>query len=106
VAALIASFHHVALACVLGLLVTGTMSLVLRIPKLGDLFGSDYGTVLFVKLGGVAIIAALGAWHSQRAEGRARDGGPVAGSLAAEVLSAVAALMVTSVLVGTEPPGV
>lgn len=106
VSTLIASFHRVAFACVLGVLVTGTISLVLRLPKLGDLFGSDYGTVLFLKLGCVAIVAALGAWHSQRAEGRARDGGSVIGSLTAEVLFAAAAMMVTAVLVGTEPPGV
>jgi putative copper export protein len=106
VAALIASFHRVAFACVLGVLVTGTMSLVLRLPKLSDLFGSDYGTVLFVKIGCVAGVAALGAWHSQRAEGSARDGESVFGSLAVEVLLAAAAIMVTAVLVGTEPPGV
>jgi putative copper export protein len=105
VAALIASFHRVAFACVLGVLVTGTTSLVLRLPKLGDLFGSDYGTVLFVKIGCVAIVAALGAWHSQRAEGHTRDGGSVVGSLTAEVLLAAAAIMATAVLVGTEPPG-
>ena len=106
VASLIASFHRIALACVVGLLVTGTMSLVLRLPKLGDLFGSDYGTVFFVKIGCVAIVAAIGAWHSRRAEGRARVGGSVVGSLVVEVLFAAAAMMVTAVLVGTEPPGI
>lgn len=105
-AALIAAFHHVALVSVLGLLVTGSLSLVLRLQKLGDLPGSAYGTIFFVKIGCVAVVAAFGFWHSRLGERRARAGTNVRTSLMAEVAFAAATIVVTAVLVGTEPPGV
>jgi putative copper export protein len=102
---LIAAFHHVALSSALGLLVSGSLSLVLRLDRLGDLLGSPYGTIFFVKIGCVAAVAALGAWHSAQAEHRARTAGGVGQSMFAEVAFATLALAMTAVLVGTEPPG-
>ena len=104
-AAIIAAFHRVALACVTGLLVTGVLALLLRVRKLGELPGSGYGTVFFVKMAFVAVVLAFGFRHARSAESRARVGASVGASFAAELAFALAAILTTALLIGTEPPG-
>ena len=102
---IIAAFHRVALACVTGLLTTGILALLLRVQTIGDLPRSGYGTIFFVKMAFVAVVMVFGFWNSRSAESRVRTGASVRASFAAEVVFALAAIITTALLIGTEPPG-
>jgi putative copper export protein len=102
---LIAAFHRVALASVALLVVSGVISLWMRVAHFLTLFDSTYGTVFFTKLACVACVLLVGAWHSRRGEQHARAGEAVGKSLIIEVVLAMIAIGVTAVLVGSDPPG-
>lgn len=106
VATLIELFHPVALTCSLALVVTGVVSVLLRVDRLGDLLHSRYGAILAVKLLLTFCVAALGLHHSRRGAQLARRGETrgVVRSLASEVALAVMVIAATAVLVATEPP--
>lgn len=106
-ATVIALFHRVAMMCLVTLLASGTISVLLRVQHLRDLFGATYGTLLFAKLALVGVVAGFGWYHARTAESRTRRAGTqsVARTLAVETGLAVLVILVTAVLVGTEPPG-
>jgi copper transport protein len=106
-ALLIARFHRVALACAAALLASGVVSLLYRVEHLRDLFTSAYGALFFLKLALALVVAAFGAWHSRTGATRARreGSGGVARTLLAESAFAALTIVVTAVLVGSEPPG-
>jgi putative copper export protein len=89
------------------LVVTGVTSLWLGVARWRDLPGSTYGTLFFAKLGCVAAIMAVGAYHARRGALRARRSGPraVGPSLTGEVCVAVLTIAVTAVLTGSARPG-
>jgi putative copper export protein len=106
IAALITSFHPVALRCAALVLASGVGGLWLRVPHLGSLFGSSYGNAFLVKAGAAAAVACFGAWHARSAARRARSGDieGLARSLATEAAFAALTILATAVLTGTEPP--
>jgi copper transport protein len=106
-ALLIARFHRVALTCAATLLASGVVSLLYRVEHLRDLLSSAYGALFFVKLAMAAVVAGFGAYHSRAgAERSRREGtGGVALTLLAESAFAALTIVVTAVLVGSEPPG-
>ena len=106
-ALLIARFHRVALTCAAALLASGIVSLLYRVEHLRDLFTSAYGALFFLKLALAGVVAAFGAYHSRAAAARARreGAGGVARTLLAETTFAALTIVVTAVLVGSEPPG-
>jgi putative copper export protein len=106
VATLIELFHPVARAAAMVLIVTGVISLLLRVDHLRDLLHSTYGAILAVKLALTLGVAGLGANHAMRGAQRARARGnrAVVGSLVAETVLAAAVIAATAVLVGVAPP--
>jgi putative copper export protein len=106
IATLIELFHPVALTCSVVLVVTGVVSLVLRVSSISDLLHSTYGAILAVKLTLTAGVAALGLHHARRGAHLARLGKArgVARSLAAEMTVAALVIAATAALVGTSPP--
>lgn len=104
VATLIELFHPVALTCSAVLVLTGVVSLLLRVEHLVDLLHSAYGAILAVKLALTLGVAAFGLHHSRRGAATARGGGAVARTLAAEAVLAAMVVAATAVLVGTSPP--
>ena len=107
-AALIEAFHAVALGCAGAVVVTGLLSLWLRVPHpFRDLWPSVYADVLLWKIAPVAMVMLFGALHGWKGPDRARAKGArqVAGTLLWECIFAAIVLTVTGMLVGTEPPG-
>ena len=104
---LIARFHYVALTCAAALLTSGVVSLLYRVEHLRDLFSSAYGALFFLKIALAGVVAAFGGYHSRTGEARARraGSGSVAPTLLAETAFAALTIIVTAVLVGSEPPG-
>jgi putative copper export protein len=107
IAALVGAFHRVALWSASVVVASGTLTVLLRVDHLRSLLTSDYGTVLFVKLGAVVAVACLGAYNSRMAIRRARNGQVRSAmvTLIAEVCFAAVTVGVTAVLVATDPPG-
>ena len=106
-ALLIARFHRVALTCAGALLASGVVSLLYRVEHLRDLLSSAYGALFFVKLAMAAVVLGFGAYHSRAGAERARreGAGGVARTLLAETAFAALTIVVTAVLVDSEPPG-
>jgi putative copper export protein len=107
-AALIESFHRVAMVCAGIVVTTGVVSLLLRVPHpLRDLWPSVWADVLLWKLAPVAMVLLFGALHGWKGPQRARAKGArqLAGTLLWECIFAAIVLLVTAQLVGTEPPG-
>jgi putative copper export protein len=78
------------------------------LPLPGRLLGSDYGRVLAVKLGVVALILAAGAWHWRVAAPGLARGGPATSFVRTawlEVVLAAVVLAVTALLGLMDPPG-
>jgi len=103
---LIELFHPVALAGSSVLVLTGAVSLLLRVDHLGDLLHSAYGAIFGLKLGLTLVVAAFGLHHSRRGVALAGAGGSRAllRSLSTEVALAALVIATTAVLVGTSPP--
>jgi len=106
VAALVNSFHPVALFSVIVVALTGVTSSWLRLGTVPALWTTPYGRVLMVKLGVFAGVAALGAWNATRVRrslGTAprtrqfRITGAIEAVLAAAVLAVTTWLVVTPV---------
>lgn len=103
-------FSRLASWLVAVLVAAGVYLAILRLPAASDLWTTDYGRVLLVKLGIVAVALAWGAVHRfavapALARGTPPDGGHgVLRSLAGESVVGTAILLVAAVLVGSEPP--
>lgn len=107
VAALVRSFHPIALTCAGVVVVTGVIAAWLRLPTLSALWTSTYGRVLLVKLCLVALVVTMGALNWRRVlpslgdDAAARRLTRTAGT---ELTIAALVLAVTAVLVSTSPP--
>ncbi len=93
-AALVPAFSQVAILSVMTLIVTGTFSAALHLSDVSDLFSSQYGIALTVKIGLLIPLLLLGAYNllvvspRMRAFAKSKKAGPKegAGSLAAGAL--------------------
>jgi putative copper export protein len=74
-ARLIELFHPVALTGAAALAVTGVVSLLLRVDRIGGLLHSAYGLVFAVKLGFTLVVAGFGLRHARRGAELARGRG-------------------------------
>jgi len=106
ISSLVTAFHPLALRSSGLVIASGVVGLLLRVPHLSSLLGSPYGNVFLVKACAVAGVAGFGAYHARAGARRAAGGRPiaVARSLAGEATLAVLTILVTAVLVGTDPP--
>jgi copper transport protein len=111
VARLVAAFSPIALILAGTVVVSGGIAAWLRVGSLPLLFSSDYGTVLLIKLGFVALVIAAGAfnWLRMRAALARRGAGQSAlgtfhRSAWAELTAAMLVITATAVLVATPPP--
>ncbi|MBI3635047.1 MAG: CopD family protein [Candidatus Rokubacteria bacterium] len=105
-------FSRAALLLVLVLLITGAGNALTHVGNVAGLVGTPYGRLLLTKLGLLAPILALGAWHRGRVLPRlhgeaAREGRPALRRLAAGVgVEAALALALLAVVaaMGSTPP--
>ena len=108
IAAMVNSFHPVALVCAPFVLLSGAGSAWLRLGDPSNILGSRYGQVLLIKVLIVLCVAALGFHNSARA--RRRLGTAEATRVFrvtgwAEIVIAAIVLAVTTVLIVTPLPG-
>jgi putative copper export protein len=107
-AATVNAFSPVALACAALLAATGLVAAWIHLGALSDLWTSDYGRVLLLKLGVICAIAALGAvnWRVLRpALGNVAAARRIRSSAMTELAVGALVLAITAVLVATPPPG-
>ncbi len=107
VAALVKGFSPIALAFAALVVATGLGSAWIQLGELPELWGSRYGRTLLLKLALVAGVFGLGAYNNLKVRPKLGDeAGEVrirtSGTL--ELLVALAALVVTAVLVASPPP--
>ena len=114
-AAVLLRFSPLALACVVALVITGTVQGLLHLDGLQHLVDDAYGRLLLAKLALLTLLVGLGAVNRRRLLPRLRaaagrgdapgaDGRLLRGVLRAEVGLVVTVLAVTSVLVTQPPP--
>jgi copper transport protein len=107
VAALVRSFHPIALTCAAIVVATGIIAAWLRLPALSDLWTSTYGRVLLLKLCFVALVIVMGAVNWRRilpALGDEATARRLTRTASAELTMAALVLAVTAVLVSISPP--
>jgi copper transport protein len=101
-------FSPLAVLSVLALLVSGVFASWLHVGAWNLLWTSTYGRLLLIKIGLVAIIGALGAYHWRVVTPRLRTGsgvGRARRSMGLEALLGFVAIAVTAVLVSAPLPG-
>ena len=104
------AFSRLATVCVGVLLAAGIYLAILRLPQLKDLWTTNYGEVLLVKIGLVSLALAWGGVHKLVAvpalaggnEGRVLP--RLRGSLLGESMVGMAVLLAAAVLVDAKPP--
>jgi putative copper export protein/methionine-rich copper-binding protein CopC len=107
VAALVNAFSPTALFFAALVTVTGVVSATFHLGSVADLWRSDYGRVLLLKVGVLALVFGTGAYNWLRvrpALGDARGASRLRRSAGAELAVGAAVLLVTAVLVATPPP--
>jgi copper transport protein len=82
------------------------VSAVLHLDALNQLWTTGYGRTLLLKIGTVALVAAVGAWNWRAVRPRlsATGPGPLRRSAPLELLAAAIVLALTAVLVATPTP--
>jgi putative copper export protein len=106
--ALVAAFSPMALVAAGCALASGLVSAWLHFRMFSDLWTTPYGSWLFRKLIGVALMAACGAYNWKKAGPRLiRDGeeGPIRRSIRLELVLGALVLLATAALVATPLPG-
>ena len=106
VAAMVESFHPVALRAAPLAVAAGAASAFLRLPRVDALWLSSYGQLLLTKTILVSLVLGLGALNSRTAMRRAAAGKVrlAKRALLAEVVFAALTIATTAILVATEPP--
>ncbi|HJU48764.1 MAG TPA: CopD family protein, partial [Gaiellaceae bacterium] len=102
-------FSRLAMVLVGVIVVAGTYLGIVRLPQLSDLWTTDYGHVLLIKLGIVCLALAWGGFHHLVVRPRLLSGDAPSGvrrSLLAESSVAMAVLLVAAILVNGSPPPV
>lgn len=113
-AAALARVSPIALASVAVLLATGIGQSIAHLETVADLWETGFGRAILVKVGLLAALVAVGAWHRRRSIPRLRAlagaGDPPAGAgltlrraIRAEIVLFAGVLAATSVLVATSP---
>jgi len=106
--ALVAAFSPMALAAAGFSLLSGAASAWLHLRLFSDLWTTPYGSWLFRKLVGVALMAGCGAYNWKKAGPRLiRDGDerPIRRSISLELTLGALVLIATAILVATPLPG-
>lgn len=107
-ATLVDAFSPLALLCAAVVALTGAAAAWLHLGGLDALLASGYGRTLLVKLGVLALVAAVGAWNWRRLRPALAADEEVAGRLRrsslAELALGAVVLAVTAVLVATPTP--
>jgi len=101
-------FSRLATVCVGVLLAAGIYLSILRLPQLGDLWGTAYGRVLLLKIGLVGLAFAWGGVHKLVAVPTVERGGVLPrlrASLVGESMIGMIVLLVAAILVNANPPG-
>jgi copper transport protein len=102
-------FSRLAMVLVGVIVVAGTYLGIVRLPQLSDLWTTDYGHVLLIKIGIVCLALAWGGFHHMVVRPRLLRGDAPSGvrrSLLAESSVAMAVLLVAAILVNGSPPPV
>jgi copper transport protein len=102
-------FSRLAMVLVALIVVAGTYLGIVRLPELSDLWTTDYGHVLLLKIGIVCVALAWGGFHHTFVRPRLLLGDAPAGvrrSLLGESSVAMAVLLVAAILVNGSPPPV
>jgi copper transport protein len=98
-------FSRLATVLIGALLLAGVYLSILRLPRVRDLWETDYGHVLIVKLSLVALALGWGAAHKFLAAPRVSAGsGRLRRSLVGESMVGMAVLLAAAVLVDSQPP--
>lgn len=105
-ARVVAAFSPVALSSAGLLALSGAIGSLAHIPTVSDLFGARYGQILLLKLALVAGVVVLGWFNWKRNAVRLAtdDGDSLRKGAIAELVVAVAVILVTTVLIVTPPP--
>ena len=103
---MVQAFSPMALAFAAVLALTGIIAAVLHVGTWGALTGSDYGRILLIKIAGLVLVLAAGAynWLRLRPALDADRVGTLRRTAGVELLLAFAVLVVTAWLVATPPP--
>ena len=105
--ALVNAFSPVALACGALVVLSGVVAAALNFNSPNELFATDYGRVLVIKVALVSIALGAGAYNWRRVRPALERGAGVdslhrSGSL--ELAASVVILLVTAILIATPPP--
>lgn len=106
-ASMVSVFSPLGLACGALVVLTGTVAAASHLGSIRAIWESDYGRVLILKLGVVAVVAGLGGYNWLRMRpglAASSEGRPLRVSGGFELAFAVLVLLVTAVLVATPPP--
>ena len=101
-------FSRIAVGLVAAMVVAGGYLALARLPALDDLWETDYGRLLLVKLGIVALALAWGGFHHLVVRPRLEAGRGVRArpSLVGETVVALTVLLAAAVLTNASPPPV
>jgi len=101
-------FSRIAVALVAAMVLAGAYLALVRLPDLSDLWQTDYGRMLTVKLGIVALALAWGGFHHTVVRPRIEAGAGVRArpSLVGETVVALTVLLAAAVLTNVSPPPV
>lgn len=105
--ALVTAFTPIALSFAGILTLTGVYAAWLHLNGIDDLWSSDYGQTLLLKLAALVLVIAAGAYNWRRARPALEVSGdprPLRRSAAAELAFAALVLAITAALVATPPP--
>lgn len=105
--ALVSAFTPIALSFAGLLALTGVYAAWLHLNEVDDLWSSDYGQTLLLKLGALVLVLAAGAYNWRRARPALEvrgDPRPLRRSAVAELAFAALVLAITAALVATPPP--
>ncbi len=106
-ATMVSVFSPLGLACGALVVLTGAVAAAAHLGSIRAIWETDYGRVLILKLGVVAVVAGLGGFNWLRMRPRlaaSREGKSLSASGGFELAFAVLVLLVTAVLVATPPP--
>ena len=106
VADLVSRFSPLALTFAAIVVGTGTISAILHLAAVNQLWTTTYGRTLLLKLGAVVLVVAVGAWNWRSVRPRLAISGPAPLRRTAplELLAAAIVLVLTAVLVATPTP--
>lgn len=99
-------FSRMALWCFIGVGLSGVFSTLARLSSVSDLFTSEYGVLLLIKIAAFAALGGFGWWHRRRTLPKlaAGESGAFAGLAIGETAVMAATMGVAVALARTAPP--